>query len=159
MTIIKKVLFHTMFAEGKKDKPITTDLPHMSDDEIDRLSKWIEDIVAGSSHVGANKPSWIANGVFVPGTELYRDNNIWHYHCGPYLKQPGPPQQFTDNTLSVNNHGKTSGPVYHYAKKADSIILIGFSRLHVPFPLATSKKNPLRTRAYALDQTMEVPGF
>lgn len=42
---------------------------------------------------------------------------------------------------------KVSGPVYHYAKQADTIILIGYSREHVPFPIATSKRGRIRWAA------------
>jgi hypothetical protein len=157
MATITKVKLHRQFAEGKVDRPTLTDLGFMSDDEVALLLSWLSDIVAGNNHVGKNKPSWLANGFFIPGTELYRDNDIWHYHCGPYLRQDGPPKRWTDNTLALNNNGKHSAQVYHYSKQSDTIIVLGYSRQHIPFPVAASKKNPLRIRSYSTGKTVDIP--
>jgi len=155
MTKITKVHFHQKFLSGNFNYPTATDLPFMTTDEINVLYGWLSDILAGNTHVGANKPSGFKNGVPIPGADLYRDNNIWHYHCGPYLKNDDPPPQLTDNTLAENHLGRHSGPVYHYAKKHDTIIVLGFSRLHNPFPVLTSKKNPLQVRGTDLDDVAE----
>ena len=154
MTIIKKVVFHKSFLEGRLDSATATDMAIMTPDEVQRMSDWLVNVISGKSHVGANKPSWMANGAFVPGTELYRDCNIWHYHCGPYKKADG--TKLTDNTFNANYDGRHSGPVYHYAKQGDTIIVLGFSRMHNPFPLVRSKKNPLGARGTTLDQVAEL---
>lgn len=156
MTIIKKVLFHQQFAEGRVDKPTATDLAIMSDAEVERLFLWLADIVEGKSHEGANKPSWMSTNGFIPGTELYRDNKIWHYHCGPYRKAGS---ARTDATLAANYDGRHSGPVYHYSKQADTIIVLGYSRIHNPFPIPTSKRNPLGERGPSWMNNIEVPGL
>lgn len=139
MTKITKVLFQRQFVDGAYDFPTATDLGFMTDAELERLQEWVADIIAGKPHVGANKPSWLAGGVLARGAEPYRDHGIWHYHCGPY-KPTAYGTALTDNTLAANYDGHHSGPVYHYAKKADTIVVLGFSRLHNPFPLPTSKK-------------------
>jgi hypothetical protein len=60
----------------------------------------------------------------------------------------------TDSLLSENNQGKSSPQIYHYAKQYDVIIVLGFSRMHIPFPDANSKRNPLRTRSYSWAKAM-----
>ena len=155
MTKITKVHFHQKFLVGGFDFPTATDLPFMTSDEVNRLYGWLTDILDGKSHVGTNKPSGYKNGTPIIGAELYRANNIWHYHCGPYLKNDDPPQQLTDNTLAENALGRLSAPVYHYAKNHEAIIVLGFSRLHNPFPILTSAKNPLQLRGTSLDDIVE----
>ena len=155
MTKITKVLFHREFTEGEFNYPTSTDMGFMTDGELERMSAWLADIVEGNSHVGANKPSWISKGALAPGAEPYRDNNIWHYHCGPYNpKSHG--TALTDNTLAANYDGHQSAQVYHYAKNADTIVVLGYSRLHNPFPTPGSKKNPVIGRSIAIANTVSV---
>jgi hypothetical protein len=154
MTKITKVLFHREFTEGEFNFATATDLAHMSDEEVERMSVWLADVVAGKEHVGANKPSGFSKGIPIVGAELYRDNNIWHYHCGPYkAKDYG--TALTDNTLGENLDGHHSAQVYHYAKHADTIIVLGYSRLHNPFPTQSSKKNPVVGRGMAVENTVD----
>lgn len=155
MTKITKVLFQSQFIDGEFNWPTSTDMGFMTDEETERMFAWLADIVAGKAHVGANKPSWLVKGILAPGAEPYLDNNIWHYHCGPYnVKSHG--TELTDNTLAENYDGHHSAQVYHYAKKADTIIVLGYSRLHNPFPIPTSKKNPLVARGLAVEDTVAV---
>lgn len=155
MTKITKVKIHQLFASGSTNEATSTDMQFMTGLEAETMSSWIEAILRGDLHPGVNKPSYLENGVFRPGTEAYRDNDIWHYHCGPYLKKDDPPQQYTDNTFAINLLGRRSAPIYHYSKQSDTIIVLGYSRLHCPFPLPTSKKNPIPARGYSLDQVID----
>ena len=155
MTKITKVLFQREFTDGNFDGATATDLAHMRDEEIELMFAWLADVVAGKSHVGANKPSWLKNNALVPGAEPYRDNNIWHYHCGPYnANRHG--TKLTDNTLAANYDGHHSAQVYHYSKNGETIVILGYSRQHNPFPKPSSAKNPVATRGLALHDTVEV---
>lgn len=149
MTKITKVILHPDFTSGGFNYHTWTDMSHMTPDEVARMSSWVTDVLGGKTHVGANKPSWLAQGALAPGAEPYRDSNIWHYHCGPYkLKDYG--TALTNNSLDANPDGHHCGPVYHYTKNAETIVVLGYSRSHSPFPIPTSKKNPLVARgAYA----------
>ncbi len=120
----------------------------MTDPEKMRLALWIADILGGAEHEGLNKPSWINDGKVIKAAHSYQKNNVWHYHCGPYTKVP-PNHKMTDSVLSENNNGKPSSEIYHYAKHQDVIIVLGFSRTHIPFPAADSKTNPIRARGYS----------
>lgn len=112
-----------------------------------RLTEWMVNITSGGLHQGLNKPSWVRHGRELNSAKVYRDYNIWHYHCGPYNEPVRAAHRMTDNLLSENNSGRQSGEVYHYAKHQEVIVVIGYSRLHEPFPLGNSRKNPLRHRA------------
>jgi hypothetical protein len=152
MTKITKVIVSPEFANGPFDYATWTDMAFMTPDEIARMSSWVSDILDGKTHVGANKPSWLSKGSLAPGAEPYRDNNIWHYHCGPYK-----PKDFgtavTNDCLDVNYDGHHCAAVYHYAKNADTIVVLGYSRSHSPFPTPGSKKNPLVARGALVTAT------
>lgn len=147
MTTIKYAYAHPAFRTGKNNQPNLVDLQFMSPIEQVRLADWMRDVGAGMEHEGRNKPSWLFKGLEVAAAKVYKQNNIWHYHCGPYEGAQPYTHQMTDDMLSENNLGRTSGPVYHYAKQHDTIIVIGYSRIHEPFPDPMSRSNPLRYRA------------
>jgi len=145
MTKITKVILLPEFTEGAFDNATWTDMSHMTPDEIARMSSWVADVLEGKAHVGANKPSWLSKGELARGAEPYRDSNVWHYHCGPYRpKDYG--TALTNNCLDANYDGHHSTSVYHYAKNADTIVVVGYSRSHSPFPIPGGKKNPLVAR-------------
>jgi|SRR5471030_606078 len=148
MTKINDVYLHPRFEFGTTDKASVTDMPFMTDDEKLRLALWMNGILDGEEHEGLNKPSWTNGGQVIPKTQAYQDNNVWHYHCGPYTSAYAN-HRMTDSLLSENNQGKSSPEIYHYAKQQDVIIVLGFSRSHLPFPDATSKTNPIRNRSYS----------
>jgi hypothetical protein len=112
------------------------------------MAKWIFAVLAGKDHEGLNKPSWKNDGREIPSAAYYKKYDVWHYHCGPdYDKDLPPGFQLTDSILSENNFGRKGAEVYHYAKHGDMVILLGYSRLHKPYPDSGSTDNPLRYRA------------
>jgi hypothetical protein len=91
------------------------------------------------------------NGREIPAAALYKKYNIWHYHCGPTYNEPiSYDHQVTDSLLSHNEFGRKSPEVYHYAKQDDVIIVLGYSRLHKPFPDPESRSNPVGNRGLNL---------
>ena len=147
MTKIRAVHFHPGFETGQSDKPALTDAPFMTEKEQERMEQWVLDIMTGQPLEGLNKPSWTHGGATLSSAKAYRDNNVWHYHCGPYRSVP-PGHRMTGCDLPENLMGKPSAAIYHYAKQHDVIVVLGFSREHIPFPDAMSRKNPLRHRSF-----------
>lgn len=148
MTIIKEVYLHPKFEYGVSDKDFLTDLPFMTPDEKVRLALWVSGIVQGLSHEGMNKPSWLNNGQMIPAAQDYKKNNVWHYHCGPY-GNASETDKITENTFDENTYGRRSSQIFHYTKQKDIIIVLGYSRKHIPFPAGNSRSNPLRNRGHA----------
>jgi hypothetical protein len=147
MTKITEIHFHPSFEFGKTDEPNVTDWPLMTEGEQNRLANWMADILGGESVIGLNKPSWTNNGQVMKHAKVYQDNNVWHYHCGPsYVPSPAG-YIMTDCMLSQNLRGKASPEIYHYAKQQELLIVLGFSRQHIPFPDPMSRSNPLRYRS------------
>ena len=102
----------------------------------------MEDVANGRSLVGKNKPSWVDdNHEKIPGTDNYEQQNYWHYHCGPTWY----PNTFKNHTVNLkfNPSGKHSNECIHYAKDGDKIIVVGYSREHIPFLPSDYNDNPL----------------
>lgn len=156
MTKITNVYFHPKFETGNSDTDKMTDKPFMSADELARLASWVANILSGTPHVGLNKPSWLENDSEIFGAELYKQHDVWHYHCGPYENAIGRYAQ-TDANLYKNNKGKPSAAVYHYAKHDDVIVVLGYSKIHNPFPKASSRSNPLRYRINTIETAIPHP--
>lgn len=148
MTKITEVHFHPSFEFGTSNNLVVTDWPFMTTIERDRLANWAADILADQSVPGQNKPSWTNKGQLLKAAKIYQENNVWHYHCGPtYVPSPSG-YLMTNSMLSENLRGKTSPEIYHYTKHQEVLIVLGFSRDHIPFPDPTSRSNPLRFRSF-----------
>jgi hypothetical protein len=159
MTTTRKILFHQDFVSGRLDTPTFVDLGYMKALDLGNLKTWFTRVLRGEQLEGLNKPSWMTNGgIEINGAELYKQNNIWHYHCGVYVNQPGDPIAWTNANLDMNVQGKTSAAVYHYAKTSDAIVILGYSPEHVPFPGATDPNNPLVSRTSRLTKTLDLTG-
>lgn len=150
MTKIKNVYFHPKFENGTSNTNKMTDKPFMSPDELASLAAWVANILSGQAQDGLNKPSWIDNNTELVGAELYKKNNVWHYHCGPYAGATSCYSK-TDASLNHNSGGAHSAAAYHYAKHNDVIVVLGYSKIHTPFPKATSRSNPLKYRIHTID--------
>lgn len=144
--------FHSSFADGDMDEDFLVDLPQMTDAEADRLADWIHDILEGKPHKGRNKPSSKRNSddSLQPGS--YRDNDVWHYHCGPRFKRRSG-WAMTPADLRHNEAGQTSAQCYHYSKLKKPMLglprdltILGYSCDHEPFLEDTDPSNPLRKR-------------
>ncbi|EEZ9010101.1 hypothetical protein C2D52_002889, partial [Escherichia coli O57:H16] len=65
----------------------------------------------------------------------------WHYHCGPTW-YPNTFKNYTIN-LNFNPGGMHSNECIHYAKNDNEIVIVGFSREHIPFLSSDGNNNPL----------------
>lgn len=133
------------FKKGRLNTPFFKDIPCMNDDELNLLFYFMKCVSNGEPLRGKNKPSWQDDDLHdIPNTESYQQNNIWHYHCGPYAESTifNPMRD-----LKINLNGETSGPVIHYQKITDNhILIIAFSPNHEPFPRQWEQSNPLINR-------------
>ncbi|HHT0060528.1 TPA: hypothetical protein ACTXAJ_003382 [Raoultella planticola] len=132
----------TGFITGESNIPFAVDGPNLTDDELKVIQSFLEDVANGRSLVGKNKPSWVDdNHDKIPGSDNYEQQNYWHYHCGPTWY----PHTFKNHTVNLkfNPGGKHSNECIHYAKDGDKIIVVGFSREHIPFLPSDYNNNPL----------------
>ena len=132
----------TGFITGESNIPFAVDGPNLTDDELKVIQSFLEDVANGRSLVGKNKPSWVDdNHEKIPGTDNYEQQNYWHYHCGPTWY----PNTFKNHTVNLkfNPSGKHSNECINYAKDGDKIIVVGYSREHIPFLPSDYNDNPL----------------
>ena len=92
--------------------------------------------------IGKNKESWLTDDRDkIPLTDGYEEESYWHYHCGPSWQH----NTFKNRTrcLVFNPGGKSSSECIHYYPVAeDEIIVVGFSRNHIPFIPSDVLDNP-----------------
>lgn len=140
-----KIELSKQFKEGRLNTPFFKDIQAMSDEELKLIFDFMQSVKQGQRLRGKNRPSWIDDNLNdIPNTEVYQQNNIWHYHCGPYAESTifNPMRD-----LKINLNGETSGPVIHYQKITDNhILIIAFSPNHEPFPHAWDTPNPIIDR-------------
>lgn len=145
------------FENGNRNEDFHVDLPHMTADEKACLARFITGVLSGNPHLlGRNKESWTnEKGVVIDRCKTYKKLDIWHYHCGPYGAVHGVK---TATDLSRNLAGRTSSAVIHYVKDQSRkrVIVIGFSRKHIPFPDGESTKNPLRQRGHIVQAGIKI---
>ncbi|SLK13589.1 hypothetical protein SAMN03159434_1105 [Enterobacter sp. NFR05] len=130
------------FLTGTSNIPFATDGPNLTDQELKVIQDFLEDVANGRSLVGKNKPSWVDDNYDkIPGSDNYEQENYWHYHCGPTWY----PNTFKNHTvdLKFNPGGKHSNECIHYAKDGDEIVIVGYSRDHIPFLSSDYNDNPL----------------
>ncbi|MDK2126233.1 hypothetical protein [Parachitinimonas caeni] len=142
------VSFHTSFFDGDRDDQQHVDMKKLSDAEIDTLMLFQNSVLERTNLKGRNKESHTDEHGNAIGSALsYAQCCVWHYHAGPY--QNGV-QNDTTPDLPVNLKGCGSAAIIHYIKDIPNrrIIVIGYSREHIPFPQANSRNNPLRHRMY-----------
>lgn len=127
-----EVKLHNSFVAGLNDSDFIVDDEKLKGPEDDALYKWLEDILCGKNHLGKNKESWIdKHGSEVEGAKSYKNANGWHYHCGPTISAAG--TAFTSAVLERNFRGQRTNEVAHYIKLPKTLIVIGYSRKHIPF--------------------------
>ena len=120
-----KIELSKQFQEGRLNTPFFKDIQAMSDEELQLIFDFMQSIEQGKRLSGKNKPSWLDDNLNdIPNTEVYKQNEIWHYHCGPYNKGS---KYNPMSGLKMNLDGETSGPVIHYQKISDEhIVIIAF---------------------------------
>lgn len=133
------------FRKGRLNTPFFKDIPKMNENELKILFQFMQDVATEKPLRGKNKPSWLNDNLnTLPNTEIYKQYNIWHYHCGPY------PQSNKLNRMSclkINLNGETSNAVIHYQKISDNhIFILAYSPQHQPFPKENDIPNPLLQR-------------
>ena len=139
-----KVRLDTPFQEGTLDEDFFTDLPQMDQTQKKALAKFIKNVTDGEPLPGKNKPSHLNDNLQkIPGTDAYEEGRYWHYHCGPDYGNSSKFSMTFD--LQLNLNGSTSAEVIHYIKEeeANSILIVGYSPKHTPFPNSDDGNNPL----------------
>lgn len=128
-----EVKFHKSFLLGACNTDFCVDEDSLSPGESEAFYNWVKDLLAGHSHSGRNKESWIdKNGGEIAGAASYKNNNGWHYHCGPTIYSTGTVD--TPPTLDRNMLGDSTEEAVHYSKAfSGTIVILGYSRKHVPF--------------------------
>lgn len=154
------VYVHKAFRSGASKGGMWADMPHMTQDELLALAKFIHGILKRQDLEGSNKASFLAGtnheirGAEAQKIQPYKDWAAWHYHCGPGYGDAG--VEPTEWCLFANMKGRQSPEVIHYSKKKvqpppeREITIIGFSRTHVPFPEPLEPGNPLMSRLKSL---------
>lgn len=141
----KKIWLAEDFSGGNVNTSEFVDLPYMQQGHVVALRDFISKVTKGEPLVGKNKPSWLDDNLDeICHTESYKDNDYWHYHCGPSYSQSAVRSMTYD--LGLNLDGLTSAEVIHYQKNSDgSVLVVGFSPNHIPFPPsdAPDYENPL----------------
>lgn len=135
------------FKDGTLDSDSFRDIKAMSDSELKTIYEFMQ-LSQSTKIEGKNKPSWKADDKSeLPNTQLYKENKLWHYHCGPYNNM----EIYTVAIpMDMNIKGKTSAAAIHYQKlSSEHIFVIAYSPIHKPFPKATSLLNPLLMRVKA----------
>lgn len=144
MTIFDKIDIAESFKTGSANDDQFVDYPHMSVEQLQSLATFVAGVVNRQPLKGKNKPSWLDdNHQEIPNSSNYRDNDYWHYHCGPEYSG-GSVRSMTFN-LNMNLSGLTSAEVIHYQKiyETGTIRVLGFSPSHEPFPRADDEANVL----------------
>lgn len=149
MTAQITVQLSDAFKRGRLDTPLFKDIQTMieqqAEDELERIFQFMQDVANNIPLRGKNKPSWLDDNLnSIPNTSFYEDNNIWHYHCGPYANSTN----WSPMTeLKLNLNGETSNAVIHYQKISDKhIFILAYSPQHIPFPRESDIPNPLLNR-------------
>lgn len=130
------------FRDGGNNTDFCTDWPFLSVEERKKIAGFVKDLGEGTPVVGKNKPSHVNDNFDkIYGTDGYEQNNYWHYHCGEsWLKHT-----YKAHTvrLKFNPNGQASCECIHYYKESeDKIVIVGYSRNHIPFLLSDIDKNP-----------------
>lgn len=129
------------FTTGELNSTEFKDLNYLSDDEMEALALFIDNVETGKGLVGKNKPSWLDDNLDeLPHTSSYKDLNYWHYHSGPDYS--GSAAKSLTYDLKLNLNGITSSEVIHYIKDShDSITIVAFTPEHTPFPRSDDPNN------------------
>lgn len=141
-----KVHLHDKFLDGTRNDDDHVDHQHLSPEEEDALADFTYCITQHEDLDGKNKESWTDKNGAPIDAPTYEKHKLWHYHCGPYDSEGSIKTHYT---LPQNLKGATSAAAIHYIKypQEQIVLVIGFSRIHNPFPKSESRSNPLRYRA------------
>ncbi|KAF6685042.1 hypothetical protein [Pantoea sp. EKM20T] len=132
------------FLEGENDTLFCTDWRYLTPDEKISILTFIKDIDEQTHVIGKNKESWLDDDRDeILGAEGYKDENYWHYHCGPGWYH----NTFRCMTkcLYFNPGGKASHECIHYypvPEENGKIVVVGYSRIHIPFLRSDDPRNP-----------------
>ncbi|PIJ42822.1 hypothetical protein [Tatumella sp. OPLPL6] len=130
------------FLDGHNDTAFSTDWRNLTDDERKIIADFIVEIRDNEYVDGKNKQSWLSDsGKTMPYSTGYQRENYWHYHSGPSWDNRGA-YDFT-KCMYANVKGRGSKECIHYYPVSNSeIIIVGFSRDHIPFIPSDDPSNP-----------------
>lgn len=119
-----------------------TDWPQLNQNEQGVIANFMISLAKGEPLKGKNKPSWVTDDFEkLSGTDAYEQENYWHYHCGPTWYSATFKGQTVD--LKFNPGGMHSEECIHYYKKSDDhIVIVGYSKKHIPFLKPDNPDNP-----------------
>ncbi|EPG3942875.1 TPA: hypothetical protein MCJ79_002482 [Klebsiella pneumoniae] len=130
------------FLDGQNDCAFAIDWEFLTEEEQDLILNFLLEISHKEHVIGKNKESWLTDERDkIPLTDGYEEESYWHYHCGPSWQH----NTFKNWTrcLVFNPGGKSSSECIHYYPVAeDEIIVVGFSRNHIPFMPSDVLDNP-----------------
>ncbi|HHL1593982.1 hypothetical protein [Klebsiella quasipneumoniae] len=131
------------FRDGENDTEFCTDWKFLTKEEKTEIINFIKEIAEKEFITGKNKESWVDdNHQDIPGADGYRDENYWHYHCGP--DWAGGRLKSMTKCLFFNPGGMASQQCIHYyplENEENEIVIIGYSRNHIPFLLPDDPNN------------------
>ncbi|MCA6941322.1 hypothetical protein LF927_09010 [Pectobacterium polaris] len=130
------------FLDGGNNTPFSVDWRHLTEDEQDLILSFLKEINIQEDVIGKNKESWLTDQrQKIPLTDGYEAECYWHYHSGPTWDH----NSFRNRTrcLVFNPGGKASPEcIHYYPVSSDEIIIVGFSRDHIPFIPSDVPNNP-----------------
>lgn len=137
------ILISDEFKFGQTNNRKFIDLPFLNQSQLGLVIRFLQEVSNDKALLGKNKPSWLNDQLDdILSSENYKANNFWHYHCGEF--DPHAKVRRLTYHLQLNLEGLTSAAIIHYQKITDDeIILVGFSPIHIPFPLENDPDNPL----------------
>ena len=119
------IYLHDEFIKGTQNADLgqgkLIDFQNIKGDNLEIFNNFI-DCCINNDLYGKNKPSHGNNSSHM----LYPD--YWHYHCGPYTNPIN--NNKIDNLSQKNLNGNTSGPVIHYIKNEQQIMIVAFAIEH-----------------------------
>jgi len=139
-----KVELDPVFEDGELDTEYFKDFPNLSDKQLIHLGTFVDKVSTGDPLLGKNKPSWLDdNQKELQNSHSYKQGNYWHYHCGDFVE--GAKVKSLTYKLGLNLNGLTSSSVIHYTKEDTTVVVMGYSPIHIPFPASDHpyRSNPL----------------
>ncbi|MBQ4781240.1 hypothetical protein F9U38_12050 [Pectobacterium versatile] len=131
------------FRDGDNNTEFCTDWKFLTADEKTNILEFIKEISTKEYINGKNKESWVDdNHHDIQGAEGYKEENYWHYHCGPKWFQTK--LKSITKCMHFNPDGLSSYECIHYYPSSETkneIIIVGYSRNHIPFLLPSDPDN------------------
>lgn len=130
------------FLDGENNTDFCTDWNFLTTEEKRNIINFVKEIAEKEYVKGKNKESWVDDyHQEIYGADGYKEENYWHYHCGPTWSKA--PFKSMTKCLFFNPGGAASQQCIHYypSEESNEIIIVGYSRNHIPFLLPDDPNN------------------